>query len=311
MDIKTLLENSRKVKSYGSKNFKSKKFGTIYATNKTVKVKPKHSIIEVSMMIKGVTDKTPSGRGQYKAVAAHNVKVAIHGVNQEALKGDELVQRIRESNDKYADKKKYPKKDLLKMAVEHRVKFFEGKTIFKSDNPDEYVIMEDKVSDENKIRVWCSCSSFHWAFLYYDVNENACIRTSLGKNANKVYQHKTLKGYEAFKRNHPLRNPDKLPGACKHIVLLLAMLMNEEVVEAKNKATVDIQREYTVNVKKFLKTETLSKEGYDNLMKEYRKDYNRQKELRDRNMASFNPSFSKKKKNKMWKGWNKKKGSFG
>jgi len=308
MDIKTLLENSKKVKGYGTQNFAEKEFGTIYATNKEVKVKPKHSVIEVSMMIKGLTDMAPSSRGSSRPVAAHRVRVAIHGVNQEAVKSQELVERIRALDDKYADKKLYPKRDLLKMAVEHRVKFFEGKTIFKGTNPDEYVIIEDRVSDENKIRVWCSCSSFYWAFLYYNVKENACIMTSLGKNANKTYQHRTKKGLEAFQRNKPIRNPSKVAGACKHIVLLLAMLMDEKVIEADNKATTEIQREYRVNVQKFLKTETLSKDGYKNLMKNYNRDHTRQNELRDRN--TIRTTSTTKRKNKMWKGWNKKKRSF-
>ena len=111
MSISRLIQSSAQVKGYGvwHGNLKDKKFGSIYAYNKKVKVKPESSVIEISMMIESATEKK-NDKG------VHKVMLAIAGVKQQEVTADELVAIIR-LNNFYSDEKKYDKDTLIKMAL--------------------------------------------------------------------------------------------------------------------------------------------------------------------------------------------------
>ena len=77
--------------------------------NKVARVKPNSSILEVSMMIQGSTDKIlPAKEATSRSVAAHKVMIAIRGVEQEVLSADQLCRRMRLNNTAYKDEEAYP-----------------------------------------------------------------------------------------------------------------------------------------------------------------------------------------------------------
>ena len=274
MNISELLKFTSYVKGYDAKNtFSQKRFGSIYFFNKVARVKPNSSILEVSMMIQGSTDKIlPAKEAASRSVAAHKVMIAIRGVEQEVLSAEQLCRRMRLNNSAYKDEEAYPDDDLLAIALDPERKPFEGKTIMPQANG-SYVLITDQIKKDNEIRVWCSCSSYYWVFQYYNVENNVDI---WGK-APARYIPKTKAGFEAFSKNQPMRNPGRHPGMCKHIMLLLALLMDSDVIgEARS-----IVRNYKANIERFKKVDRMTSEQYNKIIKEYASDHRRLNQKRD------------------------------
>ncbi len=312
MNIKELLSSTNLVKNRGQATVFQKKFGSVYAYNQTVKTKKNSSIVEVSMMVGAVTEKVTALGGGKKTAAAHKVVIAIRGVEHQFYTAEGLVALIRLSDKLYANEKEFPSSDLLKMAVENSVKFFEGKTIFATSDGEGYNIISDKIPETSDIRVWCSCSDYYWTFQFYNVENKVDI---YGKYPAR-YVPKTKKGFEAFKKNQPLRNPGRHPGMCKHLMLLLAMLMEKGVVKDSNGALKDY---YKADYNKFKEKERLSEEQYKELMKQYKTEHQQVLRQRDANRYEYGygSSIERKKtgwdsKNLKWNPvsnrWNKNKG---
>ena len=304
MNISELLKSTSYVKGYNaSDTFSNKKFGQIYAYNKVVRTKPNSSIIEVSMMIKGATDMLkPTKSTPARPVAAHKVMVAIRGVEHKTVSAQELVRRIRLTKSEYRDEEAFPDEDLIARAIDGEHKVFKDRTVMPQNNG-TYTIVEDKISKEAQIRVWCSCSNYYWVWQYYNVENNVDI---WGK-APQRYIPKTQKGWEAFTRNKPMRNPGRHPGMCKHIMLLLALLMDSDVItEARS-----IVQNYKLNIERFEKVNRLSKDQYDKLIKSYTSDHRKKLQQRDlsrtesagkANLAGFAYMVGREKQT----GWNSK-----
>lgn len=280
MTISQLLRSTARVDGYGAENtFSSKQFGEVYSYNKMVKTKPKHSIIEVTMMIKGATERVNQKKTGSRTVAAHKVMVAISGVEQEVVSAQRLVAMMRASNEEYSDIEKYTEDELLRRAVDPDKQPFEGKTVMEQGNG-EYVIITNEIKDTSYIQVWCSCSSYYWVFQYYNIGADVNIKRPGAPIKMEAYRYKTKKGFEDFKRGRPMRNPNKAPGVCKHIMLLLAMLMDKKVVSSTTKSTKEVVSNYKLNVKRFKDISRISKEEYDKLMKDYSRDRARKVEER-------------------------------
>lgn len=276
MNISQLLQSTQRVshQSYGPKNtFQYKPFGEIYLYNKSVKAKSGNSIIEVSMMIKSVTDKKETN---------HKVMIAINNVKQQTVKEDTLVARIRnlrvDGVKKYEDEKAYTKEDLVILAIEGKP--FVGETVIKNE-AGTYTIIEDNVSKESEIWVWCSCSNYYWVWQYYNVENGVDI---FG-DAPARYVPRTEAGKNALKTNRPMRNPNRKPGMCKHIMLLLALLMDTNVdskADSNNvgnpgdtnviKEARSITRNFKANIARFKKTQRLTGEQFKALMKSWEKE---------------------------------------
>lgn len=291
------------VAKYGPENtFQNKKFGQIFLYNKVVRVKPRSSIVEVTMMIKGVTDKIRAAKDNVdRPVAAHKVMVAIRGVEQKVVDADTLIGLIRMERPEYKDETAYPNEDILARAINPDFKPFEGKTIMAQANG-TYVIITDQISPNNDIRVWCSCSNYYWVFQYYNVENNVDI---WGKAPSR-YIPKTKTGWEAFTKNKPMRNPGRHPGMCKHIMLLLALLMDSSVVSAAG----GMVNQYRANIKRFKKVDRLSESEYNKLMKDYASDHRRKLQQRNMNRteaAGYAQLAGFQRKNVGWNkglGWN-------
>lgn len=298
MNISELLKSTSYVKGYDAKNtFSHKNFGEIYFFNKVARVKPNSSILEVSMMIQGSSDKILAAKEEEgRSVAVHKVMIAIRGVEQEVVNAEKLCNLMRLNNPAYRDEDAYPDNDLLALALNPDNKPFEGKTVMPQANG-TYVIITDKIQKDNDIRVWCSCSSYYWVFQFYNVENNVDI---WGK-APARYIPKTKAGFDAFTKNRPLRNPGRHPGMCKHIMLLLALLMDSDVIgEARG-----ITRNYKANIERFKKVDRMTANQYEKIMKDYASDHRRLNQKRDASRteaAGFAQLASTQRKNI---GWNK------
>lgn len=277
--IKEIVASTNTVKGYESSSLNSKQFGSIMAYNKVIDATPGGTTIQVSMMIKGLTDKING-----KPVAAHRVLIAISGVKYKHYTATELINKIREEIHKYRDEEKYPFMDLLKMVQEQNVKFFPEKTILPTRNK-TYVVIEDKISTDSYMQVNCSCSDYWWTWQWYNVEANIDIKGikpppykySLNSRAEKtVNGHKiSMAGKKATKSTNPVRNPNRAFGMCKHILLLLGMLMDEDVVDHAVPGVTGSSSPgtmYRLNINRFKETNHLTYKEYNSLISKYAKE---------------------------------------
>ena len=278
--IKDIVASTNTVEGYGSSSLNTKQFGAIMAYNKVIDAMPGGTTIQVSMMIKGLTDKI-NGR----PVAAHRVLIAISGVEYEHYTATELVNKIRKEVPKYRDEEKYPFMDILKMVQEQEVKFFLDKSIFPT-RVRTYVIINDRISTESSMQVNCSCSDYYWTWQWYNVEANVDIKgikpppykyslNSKAKRKTSSGREFSMAGKRATSSTNPVRNPNRAYGMCKHILLLLGMLMDEDVVDhavpgvsgSSSPGTM-----YRLNVNRFKKTNHLTYKEYNDLINKFSKD---------------------------------------
>ena len=277
--IKEIVASTNTVKGYESSSLSSKQFGSIMAYNKVIDATPGGTTIQVSMMIKGLTDKLNG-----KPVAAHRVLIAISGVKYEHYTATELVNKIREEIRKYKDEEKYPFMDILKMVQEQDVKFFPEKTIFPTRNK-TYVIVDDRISTDSYMQVNCSCSDYWWTWQWYNVDANTDIygvkpppyRYSFSSKAKKTVNGREIDmaGKKATASTNPVRNPQRAFGMCKHILLLLGMLMDEDVVDHAVPGVTGSSSPgtmYSLNIKRFKETKHLTYAEYNAMVAKFSKD---------------------------------------
>ena len=283
MNISELLQSTHRVKNhaYGPKNtFNNKKYGELFLYNKVVRAKSGNSVIEVSMMIKAVTDN--------KETNYHRVMMAISGVNQRTVQGMTLVRELEAMDDKY---KEMEYEDVIAHAIEGKP--FPDKTVIKNE-AGTYTIIDDNVSKDSMIKVWCSCSDYYWTWQYYNVENDVDIF----KEANK-YNPRTAKGKNALKTNHPLRNPNRRPGMCKHLLLLLALLMDPEGNGGSNviKEARGVTRAYKANIERFKKADRLTSYQYGKIVQKWEEE----RKAIDRDRGVENDPVLQRKKKTNWR----------
>lgn len=278
--ISEIISSTNTVKGRGSSSLGQKQFGAILAYNKLVLATPGGTTIIVSMMIKGLTDKLNG-----KPVAAHRVLIAVSGVKYEHYTATELVAKIRAEIPKYKDEEKFPFMDLIKMVQEQNIKFFHEKTILPTKDR-TYVVINNKISTDAKMQVHCSCSDYFWTFQWYNVDENVDLygvkpppyRYSNRSSAKRLTgngKQFSMAGKRATSSTVSIRNPGKAFGMCKHILLLLGMLMDEEVVapsDPSNQGSESPAVSYKLNVDRFKKEEHISYREYNDLINKFSKD---------------------------------------
>lgn len=276
MNIRELVQSTGRVKNRGKNEVFQKKFGSIYLFNKTVQVPKGGGAIVVSMMIGGVTDMIKAG-GRRTPVAYHKVSLAIN-IGDEGKKEyttEELISAVRLSHRKYADENEFPPQDILKIVLDHPSDFFPDATVFKTSNADGYTLVKNHIPFNSEIQVWCSCSDYYWTFQYYNMqtpckNNRGFVNLYGNKGYPKTYNYRSERGKNS---KNPLRNPGRNPGMCKHLMLLLALLMKEKVVDdGKNGLT----KFYNANYKEFIKNnkkQRVSQNEYEQIIKEYKKDH--------------------------------------
>lgn len=254
MNISELLQSTHYVSgqdgtphAYGPKNtFKNKELGEIYLYNKTVNTKTGSSVIEISMMIKAVTDTVETDY--------HKVMIAINGVNQRTVQGQTLVNELEAMDKKYVD---MDYEEVIAIALEKKP--FPGKTVIKNE-AGTYTIIDDNISKKNDILVWCSCSDYFWTWQYYNVEKHVDIFNEAVKYGNYGGKAK--------------RNPGRHPGMCKHLLLLLALLMDPQENGNGGTGTINeargVTRNFRANIDRFKKVDRLSKSQYKSLVTKWK-----------------------------------------
>ena len=287
MNLKELIASTNRVKNRDQASVFRKKFGSIYAFNKNITIFKGGNAIIINMIIGGVTDFIKVG-GRRTPVPFHKVSLALN-IGKDGRKDytpSELVEAIRTRHAEYRDTEEWPNPDVLKEALNHPGKFFDDATIFKTTNGDGYAVITNNIPENSEVQVWCSCSDYYWTFQYYNIQ----TRNKDGSSLNlygatgypRVYNHRS----EIGKRSkRPLRNPGSHPGMCKHLMLLVAMLMEDEVIkDPKNGLT----NYYKANYEEFLKgneKKRISQATFEKKMQQYARGH---RILNDqRNIAHF------------------------
>ena len=254
MNLKELIASTSKVKKNRDQaSVFQKKFGSIYAYNKNITIARGGNAIVVNMIIGGVTDMIRTG-GKRTPVPFHKVSLALN-VGKDGKKeytSKEMVDTIRAMHREYADEKKWPAPDVLKKVLEEPDKFFEDATVFPATNKGVgFVVVTNNIPEESEVQVWCSCSDYYWTFQYYNLStknkDGSCLNLyGASGYSSRVYVHRSKTGKNS---KRPLRNPGRHPGMCKHLMLLAAMLMEDEVIsDPKN----GLKKYYKANYKEFL-----------------------------------------------------------
>ena len=281
MNIKELIRSTNEVKNRGKRAVFQKKFGSIYLYNKTINIIKGGSAIVVNMMIGGVTDMISSG-GKRTPVAYHKVSLALNNISKAEYTARELVDIVRFQHKKYTNVEEYSDQEVIQIVLDNPSSFFEDATVFPTPDGKDFVVVSNNIPEDSEIQVWCSCSDYYWTFQYYNMqtynkDNRGTVNLYGNKDYPKVYNYKSERGKKA---KAPLRNPGRRPGMCKHLMLLLAMLMKDNVVhDPKNGLT----KYYKANYSKFIKgnkKERVSQGEYDNILKSYMKDHKKLVEQR-------------------------------
>ena len=277
MNIKELIESTNKVKNREQDKALKKKFGDIYAYNKRVTIQNNSRVVTISMLIGGATEFIKRGDKRVP-IPFHKVSIAINVGESGRVEytSDELVEAIRDEYSELRDDKEYPDADILTKA-ENNPSILTGWTVLKRTSGKGYVAIKNEISEDAPIQVWCSCSDYYWTFQYY--NMQTPVEDAEGKSLGtlnlpvqstaaypKTYSYRSEKGK---KSKRPLRNPGRHPGMCKHLMLLLAMLMKDKVVKEEGSS---LGKTYEADFGKFLENkvkERLTPEDYKEKMRQY------------------------------------------
>ena len=326
MDIKTLIKETGEIKENRSESqVFSKKFGTVYAMNKTVLVDAMRGIISVSMMIGAATEKIGLS-GNKKSNTYHKASISFKlekGKDYEYYTPEALVEKARETFSKYSDEKEWPIPDVLSDIL-NNPGIFEGATVFKAVHAENkvngefnysymdidpeghgkrgYCIVQNKIPEDTEVQVWCSCSDYYWTMQFYNCENSVDL---YGRYPER-YIPKTKKGFEAFKKGQPLRNPGRHPGMCKHLMLLMALLMKDNLVQSKDS---NLKGYLEVDFDKFEKKDRrLSTNEYDNMIREFKNEQGIKSQQRK---LAHDTSYGFKGHNAGWGyKWDAKKGQF-
>lgn len=294
MNIKELIKSSGNIYHRGKSFALSKQLGKILLNNKMVTVYRNQTVVDVSMIISGVTDMIKVGDSK-KAVAFHKATISFKGIDQTYYSPSEFVAEIRRNHPKYADKEKWPDPDVKKAVLDAPTEFFKDATVFQTTNDSNhgFSVVSNNISENCEIQVWCSCSDYYWTMQYYNCENDV----DKYKRYPKRYIPKTKAGYEAFKQNQPLRNPSRSPGMCKHLMLLLATLMEEGLVQDSS----NMGKYYKANYHDFQIEQRVDPGAYEKRLEEWSKDQGIKRKQRtlERNKAGYRKT-----------GWNRKTQSF-
>lgn len=274
MNIKELIASTNKVPNRGEAKALKKKFGSIYAYNKNVTILRGGNVITFNMIIGGVTDMIKAG-GKRRPVAFHKVAIALN-VGKDAKKDYTTAQLLDAVRAKFPKFKDAVDQDVLKAVLEKPDGFFDNATVFKTTNAEGYAVISNNISDDCEIQVWCSCSDYYWTFQYFNIRARNKNKSSVNLYGSANYP----RVYNPRSDRKP-RNPSHSPGMCKHLMLLLGMLMQDEVVQdTKN----GLKKYYNLNYNKFIKNnvkELIPWNYYIKQLHRYQKDHDIMNEQRN------------------------------
>ena len=217
MKISELIASSAKIRSknvsgHYSANyvFGHKQFGHVLSYNKTVLYKPSSSIVEIGMMITAVTEKGKTG---------HFCQIALRGVEMEAKSAEEVFAHIRNRG---KGKMAQADDDELRDYIAAGNTVYNNKYVVQSrNNSNVYLVMNKNISPDTDCRVRCSCASFLFDVAWYNADHNCLIGSRPPADPR----------FQLGLKTETVRNIDKVPGLCKHLMLLVSMLLKDGFIQ--------------------------------------------------------------------------------
>lgn len=94
-----------------------------------------------------------------------------------------------------------------------------GRYMLVKDGSGNNHIVERPVLSKNDVQVRCDCPSFRFTYAFYD----RAVSAMFGRNF-QVYHRKT--------NTRPPRNPEGMPGVCKHLIIAMEALVGSDFVIA-------------------------------------------------------------------------------
>lgn len=217
MKISELIASSAKIRSTNVSGhyaanyvFGHKQFGHVLSYNKTVLYKPSSSIVEIGMMITAVTEKGKTG---------HFCQIALRGVEMEAKSAQEVFAHLRQRG---KGKMAEADEDELRDYIAAGNTVYNNKYVVQSrNNSNVYLVMNTNISPDTECRVRCSCASFLFDVAWYNANHGCLIGSRPPADPR----------FQMGLKNTTVRNVDRVPGLCKHLMLLVSMLLKDGFIQ--------------------------------------------------------------------------------
>ena len=220
--------------------FTKKEFGPVYWDNLVIAYKG--DIIEITLIMGSVTDMHKS---------AHRVSIALKGIDYDEVTDTSLVKLIKEKN---PNEKESSKESIItKVLGDPNYAPLEGKTIIqKSTAEKKFFILPNKIDTSVEIAVRCTCSDFYFAWAWYNA-DHGCLIGTRPPAYKRVYTDD--KG-----RFRTSKNPHRMPGMCKHVMLFLALLMRGGLIQNLPTLSANVSASQVTKIKR------ISKEGINALL---------------------------------------------
>lgn len=259
------IESKRGSKTHSMPSALMKDFGTIYYNNKVVIYDEETGIIEIRMMIGTATET------QYSDY--HAVRIAIYGAkgkvynSYEDLYREEVYNAMKGmgKNVKYDPQRNLEriqdaskaqlttdtKGDISDSKEENfSIKFGRGGSFELSGaiipvantesshygqsygSTGKIFYLKEPISTNSLVRVNCSCSDYHYTCAWYNYEQGV----HLGPRPH---------GYSGRtgRRLDPVRNIKKTAGICKHLMVMLMLLMSGGIIDTKGTSNMQANRE--------------------------------------------------------------------
>ena len=225
------IQSSSKKDTYGgnrrtaSFTLNNKSFGSVLEYNTQALYRYTYDIIELSMTISSITDKT---------AGAHRVQISLGSIPLRKLDLKDFCNEFGYSH-------------MYDYLVENNVPLYEITSTYNESHPHSeeevaipqmghpYIIMMKSALDLTlPVRVRCSCSDYYYTFGFYNYRRR-CHIGSAPAPYERVGGERDL---------ITIRNPRRLPGLCKHLIFFIDMLMHDGVFSKTNiyKPPKDVER---------------------------------------------------------------------
>ena len=89
------------------------------------------------------------------------------------------------------------------------------------NNSNIYLVMNKNISPDTDCRVRCSCASFLFDVAWYNADHNCLIGSRPPADPR----------FQLGLKTETVRNIDKVPGLCKHLMLLVSMLLKDGFIQ--------------------------------------------------------------------------------
>lgn len=219
MKINELVASSAKIASYNNttKQYTRGHYSKAYVENnkivgraldynKTVLYKPESSVVEIGIYFTSVTETGKVG---------HYCQIALRGIEMEEKSRDEVFRHLRtKNNGKYAT---YSDEELLEIIGRGDNVYYGKYTLQSRNHPDKFLVMQPTISGDTDIRVRCSCASFMFDIAWYNADHH-CLIGSRPPQTRK---------YRVNPDARPVRNVNRKPGLCKHLMVAVALLQRD------------------------------------------------------------------------------------